>query len=342
MLALVPNELPFYFAYWLVGSTALALLEGDLDSTGGLVAFGVALLGGVAVVVVVRRAFAARVAVDEALTEGLGVAARGHRHRVPWARVLLLPWLMRDRAVERTADISYGDGGRRNQLDVYRHRSVAPYGPTLVYFHGGGFGSGHKNREARPLINRLARQGWVCISANYRLSPEVSFPEHLIDAKRVIAWAREHGPELGADPTRVVVAGSSAGAHLAAMATLTPNDPAFQPGFEAADTAVSAAVCLYGYFGPIDDGIDRPSTPFAYAGNGVVPFFVAHGSNDTLVPVGLARRFVDRLRQSAGRPVVYAELPGGQHSFDLFHSIRFETVVDGIEDFAAATAGIRA
>jgi alpha/beta hydrolase fold len=52
--------------------------------------------------------------------------------------------------------------------------------------------------------------------------------------KQAIAWVRRHGAEHGADPSVLVVAGSSAGAHLASMAALTPNDPAFQPGFEGA------------------------------------------------------------------------------------------------------------
>ena len=102
--------------------------------------------------------------------------------------------------------------------------------PTLIHLHGGAFVSGRKNSEARPLIYRLASQGWLCISANYRLSPAATFPDHLIDVKKVIAWVREHGHEYGADPAVVFVAGSSAGAHLAALAALTPNDPAFQPG----------------------------------------------------------------------------------------------------------------
>jgi acetyl esterase/lipase len=58
----------------------------------------------------------------------------------------------------------------------------------------------------------------VCISANYRLRPAASFPDHLIDLKKVIAWVREHGDEYGADPEAVFVAGSSAGGHMAAMA----------------------------------------------------------------------------------------------------------------------------
>lgn len=53
------------------------------------------------------------------------------------------------------------------------------------------------------------------------------------------------------------------------------------------------------------------------------------------MPVEGARRFQATLRQVSSLPVVYAELPGAQHTFDLFHSIRFETLIDGIEDFAA-------
>jgi acetyl esterase/lipase len=68
---------------------------------------------------------------------------------------------------------------------------------------------------------------------------------------------------------------------------------------------------------------------------GARPFFIAHGDHDTVVPVDNARRFADTLRGVSTNPVVYAELPGAQHAFDLFHSLRFETVVDGVEAFAA-------
>jgi acetyl esterase/lipase len=175
----------------------------------------------------------------------------------------------------------------------------------------------------------------VCISANYRLSPAARFPDHHVDAKKVIAWVREHGHEYGADPTMVFVAGSSAGGHLAALAALTPNDTAFQPGFEGADTSVTAAICLYGYYGRLDTNEPVPSSPQAYVRTDAPPFFVAHGEKDTVVLVEDARRFVARLRSTSSNPVVYAELPGAQHTFDLFHSLRFERVVDGIEAFAA-------
>jgi acetyl esterase/lipase len=131
------------------------------------------------------------------------------------------------------------------------------------------------------------------------------------------------------------VAGSSAGGHLASLAALTPNDPAFQPGFERADTSVTAAISLYGYYGPLDADERRPSSPLAYLRPDAPPFLAAHGDQDTLVLVEDARRFVEGLRSTSSNPVVYAELPGAQHTFDLFHSLRFEAVVDAIEAFAA-------
>ena len=65
------------------------------------------------------------------------------------------------------------------------------------------------------------------------------------------------------------------------------------------------------------------------------PFFMAHGDRDTLVLAKDVRAFVQRLRSTSSNPVVYAELPGGQHTFDLFESLRFASVIDGIEAFAA-------
>jgi acetyl esterase/lipase len=338
------NELPFVAFYWLLAATLLAVSQGDIDSPGGWVVLGLAVLTTVGLVVVAWRGLRAGPAVDRALREGLGAAWRTAidpgmaarlRRRLPWARILFEPFPVRRRDVERVANIRYDEAGRRNLLDVYRHRSHPSGAPTLVYLHGGAFRGGSRRREGRPLLHRLAGQGWVCISADYRLSPAVKFPDHHIDTKKVIAWVREHGHEYGADPAVVFVAGSSAGGHLAALAALTPNDPAFQPGFEDADTSVTAAVCLYGYYGGLGTGERLPSSPHAHVRADAPPFFIAHGDQDTIVLVEDARRFVERLRSISSNPVVYAELPGAQHVFDLFHSIRFEAVIDAIEAFAA-------
>ena len=343
-LGFLVNELPFVVFYWLLASTLLAFVQGDLNSSVGWVAFGVAVLTMLGLALIAWRGLQAGPALDRALSEGLGPGWRKAvdpgltarlRGRLPLGSILFAPFFMRRRDVIRVADVSYGDAGRRNLLDVYHRRSRPSGGPVLVYLHGGAFRSGRKNREARPLLYRLASQGWVCISANYRLSPAATFPDHLVDVKKVIAWAREHGSEYGADTGALFTAGSSAGGHLASMAALTANDPWFQPGFEREDTSVTAAVVLYGYFGSLSSKEDLPSSPLAYVERDAPPFFVAHGDRDTVVIVEDARGFVESLRKASSQPVVYAELSGGQHGFDLFHSLRFEQVVDAIEAFAA-------
>jgi acetyl esterase/lipase len=131
---------------------------------------------------------------------------------------------------------------------------------------------------------------------------------------------------------------SSYGARLATLAGFTANDPAFQPGFEQADTSVAAVVGLYGYYGGIASRQSLPSSPFDYAQRGSAPLLIIHGDQDTLTPANTARALADQARSASVNPVVYAELPGAQHSFDLLTSIRFEAVTDGIEAFAAAIA----
>jgi acetyl esterase/lipase len=262
------------------------------------------------------------------------------QHR-PSIHSIVWPLAVRRRDVERIRDLAYGPARPAQLLDLYRRQSDRRQGPCLVYLHGGGYRSGRKSREARALIYRLASQGWLCISANYRLPPGSPYPAALVDAKAAVAWLRGHAAEYGGDPSTIFVAGSSAGAHLAAVTALTANDPSLQPGFESADTDVAGAVCLYGFYGTpgwidIEPGV--PSSPLELADRSAPPMFVAHGDNDSFVPVSGARRFVERLRAVSQSPVVYAELPGAQHTFDLYRSVRFEAAVDGVEVFTTFAA----
>jgi acetyl esterase/lipase len=312
-LGFVVNELPFLALYWLVASTTLAIAQGDIATPVGWIGLALAVLATAGLVVVVLRAIGTGAVVDEALAAA-GLPTRT-THRLP-LRIFFWPFGWPHPGVERISNVSYGAAGRANLLDVYRGRFGK--GPTLIHLHGGGFRIGKKSREARPLLDRLARRGWVCISANYRL--RTRYLDQLDDLKKVLAWVREHGPEYGADPDLVFVAGSSAGAHLVSMAALSANDPSLR-----------GVVCMYGYYGPV--GAER-SAPMAYDGKGAPAFFVAHPERDTLVVAADARRFVESLRKGSTNPVVYAELPGAQHGFDRFYSIRFEAVIDGIEAFA--------
>jgi acetyl esterase/lipase len=212
-----------------------------------------------------------------------------------------------------------------------------------------------------PLMHHLASRGWVCVSADYRLSPHATFPEHLIDLKRAVQWIREHGPEHGADPDFLIVTGGSAGGHLAALVALTGNDPRFQPGFEKVDTSVQGCVAFYGVYdftdrhgvwhhpglrellerqvmkASIDEDPGRYelASPINQLSPDDPPFFVVHGALDTMVPVGEARLFCRAFRETVRAPLVYAEIPGAQHAFELFPSLRSMHVVHGVERFLA-------
>jgi acetyl esterase/lipase len=344
-LGLLLNEVPIVGFYWLLIDTSLAFAQGDINTAGGWATVGLAALTTAGLGVVAWRGLRARPALEQAMAQALGANWRAAidpelaarlRRRLPLARILLLPLSRRRLGVERVANLRYGDAGRRNLLDLYRHRARPLGGPVLIHLHGGGYTQGRKNSQSLPLLYRLASQGWVCVSANYRLRPAAHHPDHLIDLKKVIAWVRAHGHEYGADPTLLFVAGSSAGGHMASLAALTANNPAFQPGFEDADTSVTAVIGLNGYYGSYyGEGDGGASSPLAHVRPDAPPFFIAHGDHDTMAPVELARHFADTLRSVSTNPVVYAELPGAQHAFDLFHSLRFEMVVDAVEAFAA-------
>src|SRR5262245_4343395 len=322
-----PFRLSYLFGYlinWplvafglLVASTALAVVQSGVGSPVFWIGLGLAILAAAGLVVLGVRALGTGPVVERALSEGLGagwcdgVAAEFTarlRRRPSLVRILFAPVFWRH-AVERIGSIRYGPAGRRNLLDLYRDRSHPSGCPTLIYLHGGAFSFGSKRFGARSLFYRLASQGWVCVSANYRLLPGARFPDPLIDVKKVIAWVQEHGREYGADPTADFLAGSSAGGHLASLAALTPNDRVFQPGFEGANTSVAAIISISGYYGPVASNV--PS-PLASVTRNAPPFFVVHGDQDTLVIVEDARRFVEQLRATSSNAVVYAELPGTQ------------------------------
>jgi len=341
---LAANELPFAAFLWmLLLPTALAFTQGDIDSAGAWAIVALAAVTTPGLAVIAHRGLGERDRIEHAMNEGLGAGWRagidaelgkGLRRRLPLARILILPIFRRRWDVRRVANLAYGDAGRRNRLDVYHHRSRPPGAPVLIHMHGGGYTGGHKNSQSLPLLYRLAGRGWVTISANYRLKPHVKHPDHMIDLKKTIAWARQHAHEYGADPTTLFIAGSSAGGHMASIAALTPNDPRFQPGFEDADTSVTGVIILNGFLGAYwDQGPE--SSLLGHAGPDAPPFFIAHGDLDPQVPASDIRTIADELRRTSDNPVVYAELRGGNHAFDLYHSPRFEALVDAIEAFTA-------
>jgi acetyl esterase/lipase len=365
------SELAVFHIAWQVGATVLFVWLGALESWAGIAGLVIALASWCGLLGLQLVSGRSAAAMEEALRAGLGPDYRseiapGLAERLARGvsrRHLLLPFYLRDRRVERVKNIQYAPGaGRRHRLDVWRPRSGAHRAPVLLQLHGGAWMVGDKGQQALPLMLHLAAEGWVCVAANYRLSPGVALPEHLLDCKLARRWIREHIAEYGGDPDFVVVTGGSAGGHLAALLALTPNDREYQPGFEDVDTSVTACVPFYGVYDLVESfGQDGPGqwvgrqmarrivgatidqdrqrfervSPIYQVGPDAPMFFVIHGTRDNLVPVEQAHRFVDALQAVSRQPVLYAEIPGASHAFEIFHSVRTENVVNGVDRFLA-------
>jgi acetyl esterase/lipase len=365
--------LPHFLAGWLIGelapwhvvwqaaATVVFAAFGAFATTPGLVGLAVCAASWAALLsAYARGSRTAAPAVRAALSEHGLEAATG----VPTGR-LMRPFRMKRPGVERIRDLEYGpalpgDRGRRNRIDVLR--PAEPAGdrrPALLQIHGGGWIVGEKETQGQPLLHHLAERGWVCFASNYRLSPQATFPEHIVDVKRAIAWVRAHAAEYGADPAFVCITGGSAGGHLAALAALSANDPAYQPGFEEVDTRLAAAVPFYGVYDLVDrqrlrgrapmlphlvrrvfkvtpeenPDLWENASPIARVHADAPAFLVIHGTHDSLVFVEEARAFVEALREKSRAPVLYAEFPGAQHAFDTFHSPRSAEAVHAVTAF---------
>ncbi len=366
----IAGELAFQNIVWQAVATALFIWAGALSNWAGWLGLAVAAVVWVALIGLGVAGHRASGVTAAALAE-----VRSGAFPVPaeptepswgkWWRVTrAIPFP--SRAVRVTANIDYwGDGIKRHRLDVYQSR-LAPPGkaPVMVYIHGGAWMIGEKREQGKPMMYELVARGWVCVAINYRLSPAATWPDHIVDAKKAVAWVKEHIQDYGGDPDFVAVSGGSAGGHLCALLALSSGDPAFQPGFEEADTTVQAAVPFYGVmdltsspdgsaiFGPglltmlekrvmktkesEHPEIFRDASPTYRVRADAPPFFVLQGVNDTLVPVESARLFVERLRNVSRAPVAYAELPLAQHAFDVLASLRCQATTSAVGDFLEA------
>jgi acetyl esterase/lipase len=313
-----------------------------------------------------RRSQAASVVLDDALKAALG---EDYRAGLPEAVRRDTPLRLQDtwiptfserRRYLRHADLSYGPGGVRNVLDIWYRDDLPRDGraPVLVQIHGSAWVAGSKRGQGYPLMAHMAERGWVCVAINYSLAPRSRWPAHIIDVKRAVAWVKSEIDSYGGDPDFIALTGGSAGGHLTALAALTGNEPTFQPGFEDADTTVAAAVPFYGIYDLLDRSRNAPpeqrlfltrivlgaspdespelwseGSPMHWAREDAPPFFVLHGSIDTLTPPSTARAFADRLAQISREPVVYAELPGAQHMWEALPSVRTAATVAAVDRF---------
>jgi acetyl esterase/lipase len=223
-------------------------------------------------------------------------------------------------------------------LDVVHAAGRRGHGPVMVYVHGGGWTGGDPQRQARDLYHALALDGWTTVAVRYPFTPHVSVEHQIETIRGAIRWAREELPTHGVEPTRVVVAGGSAGGHLAAMVALTPG----------ADLErVDACIGIYGVYdmanrnrtrahwtktrrevmlASVEEAPERyrAVSPLDHVHAGAPPMLVVHGTHDTLVPIGEGEQFVAAL-QSARASVDFVPVYGAQHAFDALSSTTSRT-----------------
>ncbi|MGV0745847.1 alpha/beta hydrolase fold domain-containing protein [Mycolicibacterium sp. XJ870] len=206
--------------------------------------------------------------------------------------------------------------------------------PAIIWLHGGGWRLG--DRTGRPdLTEHFATRGYVMASIDYRLAPATRHPGQLFDVRAAVRWLREHAPELGLDPDRIGLWGSSAGGHLAALAavrsgvTQLPGEPATKTS-----AAVQAVVDGYGpadlTLAPAPDGspeaalvggavgerldIARDASPALHVASGAPPILIMHGNDDTLVPAAHSVALYDALAAHGNAAVLYL-IDGFGHGF---------------------------
>ncbi|NKJ01778.1 alpha/beta hydrolase [Novosphingobium sp. SG707] len=250
--------------------------------------------------------------------------------------------------VTSLADVTYSTipGYRPMIVDIYMPpKSVGPK-PLVLYIHGGGWVAGHTRHSGAladfpAALARLAGEGFVVASLEYRLAAEAPFPAQVQDARAALRFLKGNATRFGIDPTRTGIWGGSAGGHLSALTALSCGDTSLDaPGTKAApgSECVQAAAIWYGVFdfaalsagrpGGQDGaagkllGCDGPCTaekfaaasPNTYIDAKDPPFLLIHGVEDMTVPVAQSHLAEEKLK-AAGVPVESIYIDGVDHSF---------------------------
>ena len=371
-VGLLAGELGLHVIFWQAMTVAFFVLVGAVSGVFGAIGFLLCAASWGAMAFYYYESANAQKEVISGLEEGLGKRfqtqvneeLRQQFAEEPDRELIRHPFQHLDPNVELIRNVHFGDFGQ--QLDIRRPRAGAPDPPmpVLLHIHGGAWTYGKKDDgQGIPLMNHMAKRGWICISSSYRLSPSATFPDHIIDCKQALVWIKEEIREYGGNPDFIIVTGGSAGGHLSSLLALTPRHQAFQPGFEEKDTSVQGAVPFYGLYDFTDaenhfpqnssremlensifklemsgnEHVFKEASPLFHISDQAPPFLVIQGTHDTLVPVASSRAFSKTLREKSTNKVAYVELAGAQHAFDVFPSLRSEYVKFGVEKFLAWT-----
>jgi acetyl esterase/lipase len=203
--------------------------------------------------------------------------------------------------IQFTHSITYAQRSR-HRLDICRPRQAIA-APVIIFFYGGAWQSGYKELYSY-VAKALARRGYVAVVPDYRIYPEVRYPDFLDDGALVVRWVKDNIAQFGGDPDKLFLKGHSAGAHIAAMLSIDPRwlgKVGLNPRRDIAG--------LIGIAGPYDlmplrdeklnvifGGTDRPETqPIFHVAPGAPPALLVTGGRDRLVEPGNSRRLAARL-----------------------------------------------
>jgi acetyl esterase/lipase len=250
-------------------------------------------------------------------------------------------WRLPD-GVQVRKDLVYASpGGRDLRLDLYLPDHAADPRPAVLLIHGGGWMWGGKD-ELRGAAAYLAARGFAAACVEYRLAKERIYPAAIDDAKAAVRWLRANATVYGVDGGRIGVAGTSAGAHIAAMLAVTPDKTHFAEGRDSPGVSVEVQAAV-----PISAPVDmialnrddpwspgtflggrlheipelwREASPTMYAEKASCAFLFMHATED-----GLCRyAHVEAMRQKLVSAGIRAEMftaTGGEH--DFFWDLRF-------------------
>jgi len=221
-------------------------------------------------------------------------------------------------SVHSRTDLAYGNDPRQH-LDVY-----APPGaralPVVVFWYGGAWSSGRKS-QYRFVGVALAERGCIAVLPDYRLYPAVRYPAFIEDGALAVAWVERHAREFGGDPSRIVLMGHSAGAHLAATLAI---EPRYLARAGADRRAIAGWVGLSGPYA-LDPDTDELRTifsapyvladwqPVRHVTGDAPPALLLHGEDDRRVYARQAIELRDAL-VSHGVRVDLELYPGRGHS----------------------------
>ncbi|WP_312160919.1 alpha/beta hydrolase [Phenylobacterium sp.] len=206
---------------------------------------------------------------------------------------------------------TYEAAGRDLRLHVYPAAGGGAAQPAILFFFGGGWRQGDV-RAFEGQAQAMAQKGMVAVLADYRVTCRdgTTAAESAQDAMAAYDWLRAHAAELKIDPERVVLAGGSAGGHLALATAMRAADrPAALVLFNPAVDLVSIAPALR-----LSPEAARAISPSALPAGGLPPTMIFHGQADVTVPIQTVRDFCRRASE-AGRRCELHEYAGQTHGF---------------------------